>query len=61
MSTYLLMQEFTDLSYKTYGNFNYAAGFMESSMSALLDGMTTKEDMIDYIQSKIHEMKENQK
>ena len=61
MSTHLLMQEFTDLSYKIHGNFNYAAGFMESSMAALLDGITTKEDMIDYIQSKIHEMKEIQK
>lgn len=61
MSSYLLMQEFTDLSYKTYGNFNYAAGFMQSAMAGLLDGMTTKEDMIDHIQSKIHEMKENLK
>lgn len=59
MDVYKLTKQFTDTSYKQYGSFAHAAGFMESMLAAAISQLPSKaqKQFMEAIEDRITAMK----
>jgi hypothetical protein len=52
-----LVKEFVDLSFEKYGSYSYSCGYLQSTVSALLEGYESKESVVRGLTEKVELMK----
>jgi hypothetical protein len=53
-----LVQEFVDLSYRVYGSYAHSSGYMQSTLSNIMDGYATVESTERMLKQAIAEMED---